>query len=80
MNEELVKYLMSQKELGLVDFGSIKVVKPTGRFIETTEHINPDFYEPRQRWQIEVKTDFFTTKWVYANNLKTIQKAMQCKK
>lgn len=76
MNEEQVKYLISQKELGWFDLGVVRIVRPTGRFIESTEMTNPDYYESRYRWQIEVKTDLFSRAWISSTNLKTIKKAI----
>jgi len=69
-----IKELLNQKTLGLYDFGTVTEVKPTGRFIDAMDSVQPDYVETRHRFQVEVKKGFFDSpKWVSACNLKIIK-------
>lgn len=74
MTEDDVRALLWNKQLAFVDFGSVTLVKPTGRYIDTSSSAKSDDYLYSRRWQIEVLTGFFLTpKWVCFSQLKPIQ-------
>jgi hypothetical protein len=74
MNEDYIRALLFHKQLALVDFGSVTLVKPTGRYIDTNSGLKADDYLFNRRWQIEVLVGFFLTpRWVCASQLKHIQ-------
>ena len=71
----MIEHLLTAKELALYDFGSIRIVKPTGRYIDAEQYQNPEYYEPRGRYMIEVRGSglfSFDKKWVSSNNLKQL--------
>ena len=72
MIEDDIKSLIWHKELALIDFGSAKIVKPTGRYIDCGSGEKEDSYLPSRRWLIEIK-DGFSKRWVSSHQLKTIQ-------
>jgi hypothetical protein len=74
MTEDDIRALLWHKQLAFVDFGSVTLVKPTGRYIDTSSGTRSDDYLSNRRWQIEVLTGFFLTpKWVCFSQLKSIQ-------
>lgn len=73
MNEDDIKSLLWHKELALIDFGSAKIVKPTGRYIDSLNGEKDDMYIPNRRWLVEIKNDYFSKRWVNACQLKSIQ-------
>lgn len=75
MNKDDVCALMRHKKLlRAIGFGQINIVKPTGRFVDVSDGVNPDFIEPRHRFYIEVSEGLFMGKrWVSAAELKVIQ-------
>ncbi len=74
MTEDDIRALLWHKQLAFVDFGSVTLVKPTGRYIDTSSGTRSDDYLSNRRWQIEVLTGFFLTpKWVCFSQLKQIQ-------
>ena len=73
MNRIELERMIRAKELALYDCGSITLVRPTGRYLDTYEHGAADHVEPRHKWIVEVKGGLFGSKWwVYALNLKNI--------
>ena len=69
-----IKNLISQKTLGYWDFGSVTLVRPTGRFIDAADTGHPDSFLERHRFAVEVKEGWFgPAKWVSACNLKIIK-------
>lgn len=76
MNTAL-QHLLQADELGLYDFGSVKVVYPTGRYIDATENGPAEYCEPRLRFMVEIREKTFmgVRRWVPAFNLRTIQEA-----
>ena len=78
MNEDDIRALIWNKQLAFVDFGSVTLVKPTGRYIDTSNGVKHDDFLPNRRWKIEVLHGFFLTpKWVCASQLKQIQNIKQ---
>jgi hypothetical protein len=74
MIEDDIRALIWNKQLAFVDFGSVTLVKPTGRYIDTSSGTRFDDYLSNRKWQIEVLVGFFLTpKWVCASQLKHIQ-------
>jgi len=74
MTEDDIRALLWHKQLAFVDFGSVTLVKPTGRYIDTSSGVKSDDYLSNRRWKIEVLTGFLLTpKWVCASQLKQIQ-------
>lgn len=74
MTEDDIRALLWHKQLAFVDFGSVTLVKTTGRYIDTSSGARADDYLSNRRWQVEVLTGFFLTpKWVCASQLKQIQ-------
>ena len=71
-----IEHFLKNKELGLYDWGTVSIVYPTGRFIATDTGQSPDYYDPRFRFMIEVRTSKFlgSKKWVSLQNLKEIQR------
>ena len=62
-----IKELLQEKQLALLDFGSVELVKPTGRFIDA------DDYETG--YIIEIQKNLFGAKsWVAINRLRIIHK------
>jgi hypothetical protein len=73
MTEDDIRALLWHKQLAFVDFGSVTLVKPTGRYIDTS-HTKDEYYLPNRRWRIEVLTGIFLTpNWVCSSQLKPIQ-------
>ena len=68
-----IEELIGHKKLAWYDFGAISIVKPTGRYLDVLQDMKPDFYEERNRFSVEVKTSWFSKKWVTACNLKVIK-------
>lgn len=69
--------LLKHKQLARLDFGTVEIVKPTGRYIDSYEFQQADLIEQRHRFIVEVKTGlsyFFTKKWVSASLLKPLNK------
>ena len=71
----MIDELLKNKELGLYDWGKITKVYPTGRYIDTEQYQNPEYYQPRDRFMVEIKELkwFGSTRWVSSNNLKKIK-------
>ena len=67
--------LFKSEKVGLYDWGQITPVYLTGRFIDTDQVVLPDYYEPRFKTMVEVRTGRFwgSTKWVSLNNIKEIK-------
>lgn len=73
-----IEKLVSHKELGLYDFGSVTMVRPTGRYVDACDLGEPNFIESRLRYCVEVKNGWFGKKrWVSANCLKPIRERGQ---
>ena len=76
MIEDDIKAMLWNKELALVDFGSVKLVKPTGRYVDTAAAIKDEYYITAHRWLVEVEMGFaLQKKWVSFSQLKEIKMA-----
>lgn len=73
MIEDDIKSLLWHKELAFIDFGSAKIVKPTGRYIDPLSGEKDDFYISNRRWLIEIKNGYFSKQWVNSCQIKPIQ-------
>jgi len=72
----MIEELLKHKELGHYDFGSVRTVYPTGRYIDAKQYQEPDYYQPHNRYLLEVRGRgwFSEKKWVSSNCLKPILK------
>lgn len=68
-----IEELLAHKELGQYDFGSVKLVRPTGRYIDANELEKPELTTDRLRFIVEVKSGLFSKHWVPASQLKPIR-------
>jgi hypothetical protein len=68
-----IEQLLSHKKLAQWDCGVVRVVRPTGRYIDAKHgETVPLYYEERLRYSVEIKDGWFDTKWVLACNLKPV--------
>lgn len=71
---EQLQALLREDELAHYDLGSVKIVRPTGRYTDASENGEPDYFDPRVRFIVEVKEPGFfgNVRWLPAKNLKRV--------
>jgi len=67
-----VSEILKKKQIAVMDFGTVTIVRPTGRYIDAT---GSDFVEPRFSFLVEVKGlgMWSSKRWVPMNQIKIIE-------
>ena len=73
---ELLFSLLKEPKLAHYDWGSVKMMRPTGRYTDASENGNLDGFEPRLRYIVEVKEPGFfgAVRWLPVAALKRVQR------
>ena len=69
-----VSELLKKKQIAVMDFGTVTIVRPTGRYIDAT---GADFFEPRFSFLVEVRGlgMWSSKRWVPLNRIRVIEEA-----